>query len=523
VQFIHDRLAPMAFGLPGSSTVSLFNELGRVSAPFVSALQENAAVAMADGYSRFAGPTGLLLYMLPGLATGLGNLYNASRDESPLVLILGQVATTARRGMYAVGEADLAALASPFVNFAAEVDDPVDLVDALDTAFHCTTGLPNGPSLVAVPEDVLTGASPGWPARPATADKTPSLAADAVNDLARRLSRAERPLIIVGGQVRRLGASADVQALAAALAAPVLFEPFWNDRLGIAPTDSCCFGQVSEHSRLVNEADVVLLLGCRFFNEIQPRTTPWFPTAFVAHVNADPAKIAAARPSAWSTATDPSVVARDLLEAVRRIGTERSLIDARRARLEAARRRRGNRSTLYSGVAAALSDALDRGYLVDESVTASATLVSNIRSSHAERYVSTTGGSLGWGIAASAGIALATRDRVTCVVGDGAFFFGLHGLWPASCLQLPIDYVVIDNGGFGSTQMYERDYLLQSGRADAVVTAVGSDFRTGRPSAVDIARSFGIEAHEVESPDDLRARLHENSRGPRLFRCSVEA
>jgi thiamine pyrophosphate-dependent acetolactate synthase large subunit-like protein len=239
-------------------------------------------------------------------------------------------------------------------------------------------------------------------------------------------------------------------------------------------------------------------------------------------VNADPAKVATARPTSWSAASDPAACARQLLDAVRRLGIERTLLDERRARLDAARARRGNRVTAYSGLAGALDDALDRGHLVDESVTASATLVSNIRSRHAERYVSTTGGSLGWGLGAAAGVALATGDHVTCVVGDGAFFFGLQGLWPASNLDLPIDYVVVDNGGFGSTQMYERQHLIRSGRPEADVQALGSDFRSSRSSATDVARGFGIEAHDVDGPDDLRTRIQAPRHGPRLFRCRID-
>src|SRR5438128_322846 len=75
------------FGLPGSTMVPLMHALKASRGDFVPALHESSAVAMADGYSRVKGVGAVMLYMLPGTANGLGNLYNASRDESPLLVV----------------------------------------------------------------------------------------------------------------------------------------------------------------------------------------------------------------------------------------------------------------------------------------------------------------------------------------------------------------------------------------------------------------------------------------------------
>ena len=87
VRFLEDRGVRHIFGLPGSSLVSLLAELEKSGLRIVPAIHESVAVAAADGYSRVAGFGAAYLYMMPGVANGLANLYNAWRDESPLMLL----------------------------------------------------------------------------------------------------------------------------------------------------------------------------------------------------------------------------------------------------------------------------------------------------------------------------------------------------------------------------------------------------------------------------------------------------
>jgi thiamine pyrophosphate-dependent acetolactate synthase large subunit-like protein len=177
---------------------------------------------------------------------------------------------------------------------------------------------------------------------------------------------------------------------------------------------------------------------------------------------------------------------------------------------------------VYDDVNVALHDELDRAYLVDESVTAGAFIVARFTSTNVERYVSTTGGSLGWGPGAAAGVALATGEPVTCVLGDGALFFGLHGLVPAVAHQLPVTYVVLDNGGFASTQMYEQQYVDGRGPVGSEIHRLGSDFRSGRPSVTEVSRGLGIPARDVTGGDELRDELLKPTVGPRLFRVELD-
>jgi thiamine pyrophosphate-dependent acetolactate synthase large subunit-like protein len=519
VQFLKSLPAQRVFGLPGSTMVSLMHSLHTSGVEFVSAVHESSAVAMADGYSRIAGPTAVLLYMLPGTANGLGNLYNAYRDESQLLVIVSQQVSRARTKEGSVGEADTAALVQPFMRFAWEVRSRDQLLETLHRATMHMTGPPAGPAFVALPEDVLIESSQreDLSRSPLRTKQTPP----DPDEVADRLVTAERPVIVAGGQVRRAGGASALERLAAALEIPVFIEPFWNDRLAISPSHRCYLGPFTERSRMVREADLVLAIGCRLFNEVHPLAEPWFRNGtFIAHVNADAQKLGETMVPNWSATADPGRFLSGLLDSG--IGSRLSTgtQESRSVRLAEARARRERREQTPLALAgAAVAENLDRAWIVDESVSGNFYLTSALRGQRGDHFISTTGGSLGWGPSAAVGVALATGESVVCYLGDGAFFFGVHGLWPASARNLPITYVVLDNRGFGSTRWFEDRHVKLHVQGSSA-GHIGSDFGDRAPSVADVARGFGVPARVLTGPGELAHALDEavqHQKGPSLL------
>jgi thiamine pyrophosphate-dependent acetolactate synthase large subunit-like protein len=158
--------------------------------------------------------------------------------------------------------------------------------------------------------------------------------------------------------------------------------------------------------------------------------------------------------------------------------------------------------------------------IVDESVSANLTLVRALDKGPAENYFSTTGGSLGWGIGAAAGIALATNRPVTSVVGDGAFFFGVQSLWPIAARRLPVTVIVLDNGGFGSTRWFEEKYVRDSGDPSRSAHAIGADFSVHGPDALRVGRGFDLTTFDVMTPDGIRL-ASDDGHAPKLVRIRV--
>ena len=516
VRFLEDHAYRHVFGLPGSSMVAALHQLQNSEVRYVSTIHESTTIAAADGYARVAGSGVAMIYMLPGVANGLGNLYNAWRDESPLLVLASQQASNLRTPEGTIGEHDIAPLVQPFTRLSRELCAGMPLRRWLEMARRAACGFPSGPSFLSLPEDVLEEVGPVVDER-----NTARVAAGGASDiaaLADKLSAARSPLLVVGGQVRRHGGAEWAEALSARHGWSVAYEPGFNDQLSIAPGHPNLVGNLVGVGGGVAEraADVVLVVGARFLQEGHPRPAPYFPNAaFVAHVNADPAKIEETRVANWSCACNPAAFLRDLDAALSTPSDE--LLTVRGQAIERARAASLSDTPFaralasYQEAVRPLHDALERGWVVDEAVMGSAALVAALKSQDGRRYIGTAGGSLGWGTGASVGVALASGEPVTCVLGDGALRFGLHGLWTAVVEKLPITFVVLDNGGYGSTRYFERMYVQRLGpnARPQRPSYSNMDLRRMGPTVSQLFEGFGVPCRAVQDGEDARAAIEQ--------------
>jgi thiamine pyrophosphate-dependent acetolactate synthase large subunit-like protein len=109
------------------------------------------------------------------------------------------------------------------------------------------------------------------------------------------------------------------------------------------------------------------------------------------------------------------------------------------------------------------------------------------------------------------------------VIGDGSFFFGLGALGPLVAEGLAVTIVVVDNGGFGSTQYFEKRYARGLADTDRrTAHQIGSDFSDAKPSICDLANGAGLETRDLPDAGELAAHLDElRNKGPALVRVPV--
>ena len=530
VQFLTDKAFRHVFGLPGSSMVAPLYDMQRTDIAFVPAIHESVAVAAADGYARVAGSAVVLLYMLPGVANGLANIYNAWRDESPIMILSSQQASHYRTGTATIGEDNLVNLMQPYTRMAHELVPGMDMRFWLERARSLASGAVPVPVFLSIPEDVFEG--PVMSRDPLVGVSAGSGTPDP-GDVAQALRDAEKPLIMVGGQLRRFGGSDVIEELAERYGIALAFESGFSDRYGVAPGHPNCFGGIGLAGALEKSADTVLALGSRFLLEAHPRPD-WFPAArFLAHVNADPLKVAETQPVHWSAAADPGAFAAAIARALAELPVCEERLARRRSWL-ASLRELDSKTVLtplaqsYAKALAPLHDALDRGWLVDESVMGVHRLGKILTARDGSRYVGTSGASLGWATGAAVGVALASGEPVTCVLGDGALRFGALGLWSIRAQNLPITLVVIDNGGYGSTRFFERQFVERLGASANPQRAayIGSDLRGTGSTVQSVIEGFNIPTETVPLGSDARAAIEKawasSSKGPNAVIIEME-
>src|SRR5215210_3242999 len=80
------------FGNPGATELPMLADFPD-DFRYVLGLHETVAVGMADGFAQAAGrPTMVNLHTAPGLGNGMGAIFNAQANKSPLVVTAGQQA-----------------------------------------------------------------------------------------------------------------------------------------------------------------------------------------------------------------------------------------------------------------------------------------------------------------------------------------------------------------------------------------------------------------------------------------------
>jgi acetolactate synthase-1/2/3 large subunit len=112
-------------------------------------------------------------------------------------------------------------------------------------------------------------------------------------------------------------------------------------------------------------------------------------------------------------------------------------------------------------------------------------------------------GGLGYGFPAALGAAVADPTRpVLAVSGDGGAMYSIAELATARQYDLPVTWLIVDDGGYGILREYMTDAF---GEATATELA--------RPDFVALAESFGVPAVRT-SPESLAEDLTKAFAGP---------
>ncbi|MBO0798751.1 MAG: hypothetical protein J2P31_07995, partial [Blastocatellia bacterium] len=117
------------------------------------------------------------------------------------------------------------------------------------------------------------------------------------------------------------------------------------------------------------------------------------------------------------------------------------------------------------------------------------------------RQLTTSGGCLGWAVAAAIGAKIAEPDRqVVALVGDGGFQFCVQALWSAARYEVPIGIFIWNNNGYQSNRLFLHQY---GGRAAATGRYISASLDSPEIDHVAISKGYGVEGERVVHPDQL--------------------
>ena len=533
-EMLRTRPVRCVFGNPGTTELSfmeMFADYPEIR--YVLGLQDAIPVGMGYGYAQATGePAFVNLHITPGLANGLGNIFNAYRAKVPLVITAGQVDSRMILQEPSLWS-DLARLAAPYTKWSYEARAPEDVPPALARAFKTASAAPAGPVFLGLPMDCLDGEVPGpAPWFDVAADTQPSPAV--IERITGSLANARDPVLVTGGGAATPRARDALVRIAETIGARVYAERL--PTRSAFPTDHPQYlGMVGlalpQIQAELGAADAVLLAGARKFAgllytppvNLAARTT-------VIHIDPDPWElgknivptIGAVGAVGATLAEVAGRLGDRLTEAQRRAARERAAaVAAERSRREEGWRRAaalpmpGERMTA-AAVYRILGEIMDdRTTIVDEAVTAARIVDRYLPLRTEQSYLGIAAGSLGLGLPAALGAQMAWPDRrVICTIGDGSLMYTVQALWTAARYRIPVTVLVIDNRAYEVLKSGMAAYKGGTVRPDRLI---GMDLTEPAIDIPAVARGFGVAAEVVAEPGPLREALARRSAEPRLI------
>jgi acetolactate synthase-1/2/3 large subunit len=518
-----------AFCVPGESYLAVLDALydARDSIRLIVARQDGGAAYMAEAYGKVTGKPGICFVTRgPGATNASIGVHTAQQDSTPMILFIGQVP-----GEFADREAfqeiDYRHMFGPMAKWVAQIDRPERMHEYVSHAFHLAMSGRPGPVVLALPEDMLTQAA-------AVADVAPyqivqaSPAAGDMEKLSGLLARSKRPLVILGGTVWTREACRDLQAFAEASGLPIACSFRFQDLIDNNHDHYVGDVGIGINPKLaarVRDADVLLVIGARLGEMTTGAYTlvePPRPRQKLVHVHAGAEELGRVYQGELLINSGMPQFAAALKSLKLDAGAWKSWREQARADyLEWTKPAQIPGSVQLAEIIAWMREQLPRDAIIANGAGNFAGWISRFyRYPGLRTQVAPTNGSMGYGVPAGIAAKVAQPKRlVVSINGDGDFLMNGQELATAVQYGLPVVFIVVNNGMYGTIRMHqEREYP-----ARVYATALEN------PDFAALARAYGAHGETVEETAafapafERAAKTAESSRKPALIEVRIDS
>ena len=505
VELLIGQQVSHAYGVPGESYLPVLDALHdrRDQIEFITCRHEGGAAMAADAHARLTRRPGVCFVTRgPGATNASAGIHIAYQDSTPLIVFIGQVA----RGMIereAFQEMDYRRMFGPMTKWVAQIDDASRLQEYVSRAFRIASSGRAGPVVLALPEDMLYDELVRPPTarwiKPAGIHPDPA----SMEQLQQILEKAKNPLVIVGGSgwtpngLEAFARWVDKQNLpvAASFRCQRLFNNDHPNYIG-----HFSVGRTQYLDEAAQAADVIVSVGARL-GEITTGGYTLFtspvPEQQLVHVYPSAEEMGRVYEPALGIVSDVNSFC---IDALRLVSVEGN------ANLANLRQHYELNNSLASApddpLAAMISHLSDT--VPDDAIVCNGAgnyagwLHRFYRFRHHESQLAPTSGSMGYGLPAAVGAAVARPGReVFAIAGDGCFLMNSQELATAMHHDLAITVIVINNARYGTIRAHqEREYPDR---------ALGTELTN--PDFTHYGKAFGAGTARVKTLEEFKAAL----------------
>ena len=527
------------FGFPGGAVLPIYDELYKRQDRIhhVLTAHEQHAGHAADGYARASGKTGVCIATSgPGATNLVTPIATAYMDSTPIVFITGNVPQSLM-GTDSFQEADISGMTMPVTKHNYLVTRVDKLADIVREAFYIASSGRPGPVLIDIPKDVQIAETEYEPASgaqliPKLSMKHPTAqlrpegealerykvkAAPRLEQAAKLIAEAQKPLIYCGGGVILSGAESELLAFADRVDAPVVSTLMG---LGAVPADNPrMLGMLGMHGThaaniAMQRCDLLIAVGVRFSDRALGNAATFAAQAKVLHIDIDRAEINKNVSTTLHITGDARVVLDLLLLRVEQKDNTQWMQQAR------------------SMMEEYLSDELFEPRKILRQMAAIApeiTVATDVGQHqmwtaqhfpflHPRQLITSGGlGTMGFGLGAAMGAAASDPQGkpVALITGDGSFRMNLTELSTIGYYNIPVIVVIFNNGTLGMVRQWQT--LFFGHRYSQTTLDRGPDF-------MKLAEAYGLSGTRVDTVEAFAAAFKTavEKREPCIIECMLD-
>lgn len=494
------------FGYPGGQVLNIYDELYKASDRInhVLAAHEQGASHAADGYSRVTGKVGVVIATSgPGATNLVTGIATAMLDSIPMVAITGNVPTSLI-GKDSFQEINIMGITLPITKHNYFVTDVNELADTIREAFQIAKSGRPGPVLIDVPKDVQIAKCEYE--RKGVVDFAPLKIADDsdVEKSVELINKCKKPYIYIGGGAAGLGMTKEIMAFADKIDAYIGCT-FMG--LSAMPNSYERFlGMEGMHghyaSSMANkEADLIIGIGVRFSDRATGNTAKYATGAKLIQLDVDLSEINK------NIQVDVGLVG-DIKSSFARISErcekaehkqweqEVTALKTEEKRIIDEAEEASNGAMTPKKIFDVINKIKDKSTIIATDVGQHQMWAAQYTDFEQKRRFASSGGlgTMGYGLGAAIGAAVATCDKTVLITGDGSFGMNLNELATAVTYNTPIVIVLLNNGVLGMVRQWQT--LFFGKRYSNTTLGRKTDF-------VKLAEAFGLEAERVSSIDEF--------------------
>tara|TARA_B100000700_G_scaffold309897_2_gene389739 strand:+ start:3884 stop:5545 length:1662 start_codon:yes stop_codon:yes gene_type:complete len=515
------------YGVVGIPVNVIANSAQHEGINYIGMRHEMPATYAAQASSYLSGRIGAALVVSgPGALNAVGAFANAWSNRWPL-LLLGGAGEANGVDMGFFQEAEQVAAMAPYAKYAKRVEKverlPIYIAEAVKKSLM---GVP-GPSYLDLPGDIISAeveeSDVQWVEK---VPDPPRLMSDPndVRAAIEAIKTAEQPLVIFGKGIAASRAEVEMRQFVEKTGIPYLAMPMAK---GIIPDDHE-LASAAARSFVLSNTDLIFLAGARLNWMLHFGLPPRFrPDVRVVQLDFNPEEIGVNVDTEVALIGDAKQTLGQMLDVLEQDPWQfpqdsewlQSVRAEARQNAEAIQSMYDDHSTplQYYPALKSIDDALERDAIIVAEGASTMDISRTVLNNYEARTRLDAGSfgsmGLGHGFAVAAQVEYPNR-RVLCLQGDGAFGFAGTECEVAVRYNLPITWVVFNNGGIGGHTQEQID----SGTVPPGAMSPGARYDL-------MMEGLGGKGYQAETIDELNAALADAFKlgGPSLINVPIAA